>query len=67
MSKISENNYWQFGKDWNEIRTNEGHDGIDITSEEIEEMKKQNPHGIIAIWDDEQEGDKLEDAHIIKW
>lgn len=67
MSEISDNNYWQFGKDWNELKANEGHDGIDITTEEIEEMKKQNSHGIIAIWNDEQEGNTFEDAHIIEW
>jgi len=64
---ISNKNYWQFGKDWNELRANEGHDGRDIDNDKIKELREQHMQGVIAIWNDGGEGDTLEDAHIIEW
>lgn len=67
MSEITKG-YWMAGRNWNELRDNNWHDGFGLTTETVDNLKTESPEGgIIAYWDDETEGDELEDAKTIEW
>ncbi len=58
--------YFQVGKDWNEVRANEGHDGFDLSQKEIDEFKEEYESGVLVYWNT-NDGKTYEDGHVIEW
>lgn len=58
--------YWQAGRNWNELRANEWHNGKNLNQDIITKLKAESPHGIIVYWH-KDDGDTFEDGHVIEW
>lgn len=69
MTNLNMVKYWVAGRDWNELRANEWHDGIELSQKKIDELKAESPHGIIVYWhgDEDDEDDSTENGHVIEW
>lgn len=58
--------YWQAGRNWNELRANEWYDGAELDQTVIEELKTESPHGIIVYWHSDDDG-RIENGHVLEW